>query len=71
MVTLRMDASMACVEPIFRSYFDEGPLLDRQMDLDFLVPRYCFGCCGIWTPDKSRGSATLVKTQLGGIFSLL
>ena len=39
MVTLRMDAAMVCgAKPMLSSCFDERPLLDRQIDLDFLVP---------------------------------
>ena len=37
MVTLRMDAAIFCAEPMLSSCFDEGPLLDRQTNLDFLV----------------------------------
>ena len=69
MVTLRIDSSMACVEPMLSNCFNEGPLVDCRTDMDFLIPRYCSKYCGICMPDRSSNGAALVKRQLGGTCS--
>ena len=61
MVTFKMDASKAMAELMLKNCFEEGLVLDRRTDLDFLVPRKWFGFSGIWRDKKSTCKAKLLK----------
>ena len=70
MVTFKIDASKAIAELMLSNCFEEGRVLDRPMDLDFLVPRKRFGFFGTWRDEKSIGKAKLLKLRFNGTRSL-
>ena len=70
MVIFKIDASIAFAELILSNCFEDGSLLERRIDLNFLVPGYCCGFSGIWRMDKSRGDVELLKSRFGVMRSL-
>ena len=46
MMTFRVDAYITFAELMLSNCFEEGPLLERRIDLDFLVLGYCSGFSG-------------------------
>ena len=41
MVTLKVDACIAFAELMLSNCFEDGPLLEHRINLDFLVPGNC------------------------------
>ena len=70
MVTFKMDSSKAMAELMLSNCFAEGPVLDRRTNLDFLVPRKCYGFSGTWKLEKSTGKEKLLKLQFNRMFYL-
>ena len=70
MVTFKIDACIAFAELMLSNCLEDGPLLERRIDFDFLVPGYCYGFSGTWRVDKSKGNAELPKSRFGMMRSL-
>ena len=70
MVTFKIDAYIAFAELMLSNCVEDGPLLKRCINFNFLVPRYCCGFLSTWNVDKSRGDAELVKSRFGVMHSL-
>ena len=69
-MTFKIDAYIAFAKLMLSNCLEDGPLLERCIDFDFLVPGYCYGFLGTWKVDKSKGNAELVKSQFGVMRSL-
>ena len=64
-MTFKIDACIAFAELILSNFLEDGPLLERRIDFDFLIPGYYCGFLGTWRVDKSRGDVELVKSRFG------
>ena len=64
-MTFKIDACIAFAELMLSNCLEDGPLLERCINFDFLVSRYCCRFSGTWRVDKSKGNAELLKSRFG------
>ena len=69
-MTFKIDAYIAFAELMLSNCLEDGLLLERCIDFDFLILGYCCGFSSTWRVDKSRGDAELVKSRFGAMRSL-